>query len=140
MKGLASLIKLSKRKLDELRRSMVALENEKAQLEGAQAALMAELKREMQLATESAEVAQYFAGFAQKIKIRQQQLVVEISGVIRRIDALSAQIAEAFSELKKYEIALENAKKRAGEEALRKENITLDEIAGQQHRRESESQ
>ena len=139
MKGLATLIKLTKRKLDELRRKMVALENEKAQLQALAQSLVDEMAREMLLVSQTVEMANYFGNFAKKMKVRQQKVADEIAAVDRKIEALSAEIAEAFSELKKYEIAQENAKRRAEEEAARKETIALDEIASQQFHRSTES-
>ena len=51
---------------------------------------------------------------------------------------LQAEIADAFREVKKFEIAQDNIKKRAEEAEKRKETIMLDEVAGQQHRRKQE--
>jgi flagellar biosynthesis chaperone FliJ len=54
------------------------------------------------------------------------------------IEKLRDQIAQAYTDLKKYEIAEQNAKRRAKEEGQRKENIMLDELALQQYVRHSE--
>jgi hypothetical protein len=51
------------------------------------------------------------------------------------MEKLQEEIAEAFREVKKFEIAQENIKKRAAEEEKRKETVMLDEVAAQQHRR-----
>ena len=140
MKGLATLIKLSKRTLDELRRKLVSLEEQKNQFELLARVLDEELRREMELASKTFEMSNFFGGFATRIKERQDKIAEQIADLDKQMEALRAEISEAFSELKKYEIAQENAKQRAAQEATRKETIALDEIAGQQHRRKQEEQ
>jgi flagellar export protein FliJ len=134
MKGLATLIKLHKRTLDELRRSMASLENQKEQLLLLSRTLQEELKKEMELAAKTPEMRGFFGDFAKRMRVRQEKIAAEIKELDKQMDKLRGEIAEAFSELKKYEIAEENARLRAAEAASRKETIELDEIAGQQHR------
>ncbi|NBX03016.1 MAG: hypothetical protein EBR02_02905 [Alphaproteobacteria bacterium] len=141
MKGINTLIKLSKRELDGLRREMASLETQKAQLQEATQKLSEELLREQELASKQPEMGAFFGGFATRIKKRQEEIAAEIKKLDEKIRALNEKILVAFSELKKYEIAKENAEKRALEEQNRKETIMLDEIAGQQfHRKQAENQ
>ena len=140
MKGLATLIKLSKRTLDELRRRMVNLENQKEQLLLLSKTLNEELKSEMELATKATEMRGFFGDFAKRIKARQDKIAGEIIALDKQMERLSIEISQAFSELKKYEIAQENEKQRLAAEGRRKETVELDEIAGQQHRRKTEDQ
>ena len=49
-----------------------------------------------------------------------------------KITELNNKMAQEFTELKKFEIALENAKNRIKTEEIRKETLMLDEIAAQQ--------
>ena len=135
MKGLATLIRLHKRNLDELRRDMVRLENEKSQLEQAIINLQAELDREMELAETSLEMASFFGEFAKRIKNRQEILRGEIQQVDKKIAKLNDEIFVEFAEVKKFEIALEMKKSQKAEAEKRKETIMLDEIAAQQHRK-----
>ncbi len=137
MKGLATLIKLSKRKLDELRRKLGNLEGQKTQLEEAIRKLSEELAREMELAGKQPEMSGFFGGFAKRIQQRQEAMHQEIKKIEIEITKTRDEISEAFSEQKKYEIAADNAKKRAAEEQNRKDTIALDEIAEQQHRRKA---
>ena len=135
MKGINTLIKLSKRKLDELRRDLAKLESQKGQLQEAIKKLAQELEHEMSIATKQVEMSGFFGGFSKRIKLRQEEITKEIKALDDRMKLLSAQITEAFSELKKYEIAKENHRLREEEKAKRRETIMLDEIAGQQFRR-----
>lgn len=132
MKTLDTLIRLHKRTLDELRRNMVALENQKAQLRQAIHTLHKELEKEIALAGEQPEMANFFGEFAKRIKNRQEVINQEIVALDAKISNLNDEIFTAFTELKKYEIARENAKLRAKAEANRKETLMLDEIAAQQ--------
>lgn len=135
MKTLDTLIRLHKRTLDELRRNMVTLENQKAQLQQAIQAMQKELDTEIALAGKQPEMANFFGGFAKRIKNRQDNIHQEIRALDIKITELNKEIFEAFTELKKYEIAKENAKQRAREEEKRKETLVLDEIAAQQYQR-----
>jgi len=134
-KGIDTLIKLRKRALDELRRSLASLENQKAQLKNVSARLEEELQREIKLAATQPEMGNFFGDFAKRIKNRQQEIADEIKALDKKMDKLSQEISEAYSELKKFEIVHENTKKREAAELNRKETIALDEIAGQQHQR-----
>ena len=141
MKGINTLIKLSKRALDELRREMTSLETQKAQFQEALIKLGEELLREQKLASEQPEMGAFFGGFASRIKNRQEIIAGELLALDKKIVALNEKIMVAFGELKKYEIAKENAEKRAEEEQKRKDTIMLDEIAGQQfNRKQTENQ
>jgi flagellar protein FliJ len=135
MKGIATLIKLAKRTLDELRRKMGELENQKIKLQYASACLQKELEEEIKMASEQPEMGGFFGGFAKRIQKRQEVIAAEIKKIDQAMALLQNQIAEAFGELKKYEIAQENDKKRKQDEVNRKDTIQLDEIAAQQHRR-----
>lgn len=135
MKGINTLIKLSKRNLDELRREMGGLQNQKAQLEQATLKLSEELKKEIEIAGKQPEMSAFFGGFSKRIKNRQEEIVAEIKKLDDKMKKLSEKIAEAFSELKKYEIAKENHRLREEEKQRMRETAQLDEIASQQFRR-----
>ncbi len=138
MKTLNILIRLHKRKLDELRRNMASLEGQKEQLRQSIKALQNELEKEMKLAGIQAEMANFYGGFAKRIRGRQDMLHGEIKNIDVKIAELNKEIFAEFTELKKYEIALENQKLRMREEEKRKETLMLDEIAAQQFQRRVE--
>lgn len=137
MKTLDTLIRLHKRNLDGLRREMVTLETQKSQLQQAIINLQKELDTEVALASKQPEMANFFGEFAKRIKTRQENLRQEIRNLDVKIAKLNNEIFEAFAELKKYEIARENAKLRAQEKEKHKETLMLDEIAAQQYQRKS---
>lgn len=129
MKSLATLIKLYSRQLDDRRREMVALELEKQQLEAALAAIREELKREQDAAAASSESRFAYSNYATANNKRQQQFIQEIGSLEVKIFQLAHTISLLFTELKKYEIALENKSRQLEAEETRKENIRLGDIA-----------
>ena len=132
MKTLNTLIRLHKRNLDELRRSMFALERQKDHLIQTIEASQRELEREVDLAKNTPEMSSFFGEFAKRIKNRQEKIHKEIQAIDKKITELNNKMAQEFTELKKFEIALENAKNRIKTEEIRKETLMLDEIAAQQ--------
>lgn len=139
MKALNTLIRLSKKTLDELRRNMADLENQKSALEQTILSLKKDLDTEVDLAKKQVEMSTFFGEFAKRIKNRQDAIRVEIKNIDAQIVKLNNEIFIAFTELKKYEIARDNVKKKAAFEASRKETIMLDEIASQQHHRKTKA-
>jgi flagellar export protein FliJ len=135
MKGIGTLIRLAKRKLDELRKKQSALENEKASLEQAIKNLQKELEKEIALAAKQPEMGHFYGGFAKRIQLRQQEYRAEIKKIEAAIVQVTELIRDAFSEQKKYEIAQENDRLRNRAEESRKETIEMDEIAGNQFTR-----
>ncbi len=114
---------------------MGALENQKAQLLQTSQRLQEELREEINKASQQPEMGHFFGGFAKRIQQRQEDIAEEVRSLDKQMQKLNDEIAEAYTDVKKYEIAEQNAKERAKQEALRKENIMLDELAQQQHRR-----
>ena len=140
MKGLLTLIKLSKRALDELRRKLGSLENQKAQLQQAIINLKNEVEGEMQAAIAQPEMAPYFGEYSKRARAREADLQKEIAKIDKEMNTLRDTIASAFAEQKKYEIALENHKQREKEKQARRETEMMDEIAGQQHLRKQQDE
>ncbi len=138
MKTLNTLIRLHKRTLDELRREMVSLENQKTKLQEATVSLQKELESEVALAGKQVEMASFFGEFAKRIKNRQEELRAEIRAIDAKITKLNEDIFVAFTELKKIEIAKQNALERKKAAENRKETIMLDEIASQQYTRRNQ--
>jgi flagellar protein FliJ len=138
MKGLATLIKLHKRALDELRRKMTSLESQKIQLQKLSGKLAEDVKTEMHLAGQQPEMGNFFGDYAKRMKMRQQEIAGEIKSLDKQMDTLGNEIAEAFTELKKFEIAQENDRRRKLEIEKQKETLAMDEIAGQQFQRRKE--
>ncbi|MBN8530466.1 MAG: flagellar FliJ family protein [Alphaproteobacteria bacterium] len=133
MKGLLTLIKLQKHKLDELRRDLARLDTQRANLEKTSQRLREELERESALAIEDFFLTRNFGQFAMKISQRRAGIHDEIRQIEEWMDLLRDQIADAFGEQKRYEIAYENRKRREREELARREQMELDDIGMRMH-------
>lgn len=137
VKGIDTLIRLSKRALDELRKKQALLENQKTRYEQAIKKLNDEMEKEMRLAEKTPEMGSFFGGFAKHIRHKQDKLRVDIKKVEADLDAMTDEIQDAFADLKKYEIAKEQAELRAKAEESRKETIAMDEVAAIQFTRKN---
>jgi len=135
MKGLDTLIKLHKSTLDELRKRIGKLENQKQQLIELSKKLDDDLKNEIKMASERPEMSQFFAGFSKRIQDRKKSVAGEVKKLDQQIDKLTDAARVAFGEVKKFEIAKANIEKRKQKEIVRKETAALDEVAGNQHQR-----
>lgn len=128
MKGLDSMIRLSKWQVDEKRRQLGELEAMRADLVRRQDGLRAEMAVEKQAA--SGDVIQFtLATYIRDSLDRLGTLASSIDEVDRAIEAMQGELAEAYRELKKFEVAQARHMARARQEEARRDQIATDEIA-----------
>jgi flagellar protein FliJ len=135
MKGLAALIRLHTWELDAKRRELADIEREEDELHARVAQLEARVAQEKAFAQQSESGMYVFAGFMRGVDIQRKRFQMQIAEVQRRIEAKREEVAVAFQELKRYEIALAEREKREKIEADRIAQAALDEISLNQHRR-----
>lgn len=128
MKSLKTLIKLQKRELDQLRRQVAALEGARDNLIATIERLQDELVRELEAANTMMDLRGFFGDFSDAIKKKQRALASKVVQFEQQIQELAIEIGNRFSELKKYEIALEAHKKREKEKEAKKEQAEMDEM------------
>lgn len=137
-KSLETLIRLSKYRVDEKRRILGALYSELADLEQKLADLEQQVLEEQKLAKTSPDAAMFSYGLFHK---RAMGIREEIQGQIaakeQEVELAREEVNEAFRELKVYEEAEKNRLAKELAEAKRKENIEMDEIGQNLHRRKS---
>ena len=73
--------------------------------------------------------------FAKSVLRRRENILESIEGIERQLDTAKEELADAFRELKKYELLDDNRKRKIRKEAMRTEQNALDEIALTIHRR-----
>ena len=129
MKSIVTLLRIKQREMDALKRQQMLLENQRAEVEGSIQRLAEQLQGEMDSAQKMPEMAGFFGDFSVTIKKRQEQMRVHIRKLEVELEKLSVQILDRFSEMKKYELALANWKKRRDEVAARREQAEMDEVA-----------
>jgi len=135
MRTLETLIRVQKRQLDQLRRELAGLEQLAVDLRAQAADLEREVAAQQRLAQSSPEGAFAYPGYARAVIIRREKIAASIVDVDRRLEAMRDQVAEAFQELKRYDIVLANRRVQARQEADRREQALLDEMGLEGHRR-----
>lgn len=135
-RDLATLIRLHKWRLDELRRTLKELQDQEEMLIAMRRRLNEQIRAEM--AASSAHAQEGGLMFAPYIRVAKEQgeaLERARIEVTRRIEATRAEMAEGFKELKTFEIAEENRAEAERQERARKEQVILDDMGLTLHRR-----
>ena len=136
MKALSTLIRLHNHQLDDKRRALAEAERRLANAKAQRTALDEELVAEKRHAAEGGGGYTYGA-YLQAAKRRREAIDAGIVVLEKAAGEARDAVAEAFAELKKYEITKANRERREQEEANRIEQNLLDEMGLSMHRRNS---
>lgn len=140
-KGLKTLIRLSKFNVDEKRRTLTALQTREDHIIAEINQGEEQVKREQQLAAEdSIGVGFAYGAFHKAWMQRREMMHKALAAVRHEIESARDELAEAFRELKTYEVTQANREKREREEADHKEQIFLDEVGQTMHRRKGQAE
>lgn len=137
MKALTTLIRLHTHQLDDKRRALAEAERRLGNAKAQRAALDEELVAEKSHAAEGGEGAYTYGAYLQAAKRRREAMDAGIAVLEKAAGEAREAVAEAFAELKKYEITKASRERRAQEEASRTEQNLLDEMGLAMHRRNS---
>lgn len=132
--GLNGLIRLHRWQLEEQRRKLGQLEAMRAEFERRAKDLELEIANE-QKRVKNTEASFAYGAYAQAAIARRETLAQSIEGMELELVKARDQVAEAFREVKKFEIAQDRQIKRAQLAAGRKEQQTLDELSLDIYRR-----
>jgi len=135
MKRYANLIRLNKWRVDQRRRHLAELETLAQEMRGRLDRMTAEIKAEQDLAHENKSVGHTFIAYAAAMNRRRDTIENSITNVAEQIVAAREEVAEAYRELKKYEIVEENRRRQSWQEEQRREQAVQDEIALNMYRR-----
>jgi flagellar protein FliJ len=136
MRNRESLIRLHRFQVDEKRRQVAELELMLQEFRVRERELEAQVLIEQEKAGIS-DVAHFaYPMFAKSVIRRRQNILNSIEDIERQLETAKEELGGAFRELKKYEIVEDNRKRRQRREAVRIEQIELDEIALGIHRRQ----
>ncbi|MCF6215635.1 MAG: flagellar FliJ family protein [Emcibacter sp.] len=136
-KGMTGMIRLQKWQLDEKRRDLVALEKMRDDLKQNLADLQNELIAEQRKVAETPVVSIAYAGYAQKVMARRVNIVNSMLEIDVSIENSKDQVAEAFKELKKYEVVEQREREREYRARDLRQQNELDELAINMHRRQN---
>ncbi len=133
MRGLDTLIRLSQRQLDEKRRVLGELEHLRNEFQEQARRLETELEgeRDAVLGGVVNGSAAYFSAARQRREI----ITRSADELAAKIEATATAVAEAFQDVKRFEIARDLKNRRRRAEAARREQAELDDIALGRHRR-----
>ena len=135
MKGVAAMVRIHKWKLEERSRVLQELERLRQKLQTAAAQLEAELVNEQHQARGGGAAGFAYGGYAQSVIARREHIAKSLSEVAAETEQARKDVAAAFQELKKYEVALANREKQKKQKEARAERQTLDDIGTAMHRR-----
>lgn len=135
MKSLGTLIRLKQEQLDEKRLVLTRLEREAAAIGAQIEALGAEVARESELAGAQAGTVFGFGGYLARARLRRGDLETRLARVNEKIAGAADAVADAFREMKRFELAQQLADQRAAAESARREQAVLDEVGMIGHRR-----
>lgn len=135
MKSLDTIIRLHKWKLDERRRALGELQALSDQLAAEIARLEGELEREKAIAAGTPASSVDFAGYLKAMLTRRAHLQTSLRHVDKQIAASQDEIANAFADLKRFELAKADRDRRALVKQRRIETARFDEIALEGYRR-----
>jgi flagellar export protein FliJ len=135
MKGLAALIRLHNWELDAKRRELADIEREQDALHDRIRRFEGQVIEEQSFAKDSESGMFAFVGYMRGVDQRRKQFQSEVVAMHERIEAKREEVAEAYQELKRYEITQAEILKREKLEADRRLQGELDEISLNQHRR-----
>lgn len=137
MSSLDTLIKLHRWQLDERRRKVAEFESLAEKLRAELQRLDGEKQFEQRVAGESHEANYAYGGYAKSLIDRRVKLTQSIGDAEQQIVEARAALADAYAEVKRYEIAAANRllAKHRGIERLRQQE--LDEVGLAAYRRKS---
>jgi len=135
MKGVAAMVRVHKWKLEERSRILQELERLRQKLQQAASQLEAELVAEQHQARGGGLASLTYGGYAQSVIQRRDHIAKSLSEVDAQAEQARADVALAFQELKKYELAMANREKQKKQKEAKNERQTLDELGTTMHRR-----
>ena len=127
MKGMATLVRLAKFRLDEARRQLAELERLREHLNKSLEKLANELTQEQQAAGRSGEAFNGYAAYARAAMGRRATIEQSIAELAPSLAEAEEAVTAAFQEMKRYELAEEHRQRRTEEKRRRREQTTLDE-------------
>ncbi len=135
MKGLDNLIRLHRWQLDEKRRHLVELERLTQHLAAQIRGLEAEIRNEQQVAGSSTEAAMTYGDYVQAVIGRREKLDASLAELQSQRVVAKEEVAEAYRELKKYELVKARNQRLANKRRQRQEQQVMDEVGLNQFRR-----
>jgi flagellar FliJ protein len=137
-KGLSTLVRVNEWTVDEKRRTLGQRLRELEELEQARIRLEDEVVAEQRAAAESPnEGGMLYGTYAEGVIHRREQFDAAIESKEAEVSVAREHLNEAYRELKKYEVLRDTRARREAAEQDRKEQLMLDELGLETHRRKN---
>jgi flagellar export protein FliJ len=137
MSALESLIRLNRWQLDERRRQLADLDSLADKLRQEQARLAAEQADEQRTAARSPEAGAAYGAYARRLIERRHKLEQSLAAVEQQTVLARDALAEAYREVKRYEIAAANRAAKQRQALAKQQQRTLDDMGIETFRRAS---
>ncbi len=128
MKGLDNLIRLHRWQLDEKRRHLVDLDRLTQHLAAQIRGLEGEIRNEQQVAGSSTEAAMTYGDYVQAAIGRREKLDASLAELQSQRIVANEEVAEAYRELKKYELVKARNQRLANKRRQHQEQQVMDEV------------
>ena len=138
MSAVDSLVRLHRWQLDERRRQLADLDMLGQKLRLEQERLGEEQKAEQRIASGSTEAATVYADYARRLIERRLKLEQSLAAVHQQIVAARDALAEAYQEVKRYEIAAANRQSQRRRRSEKQQQQILDDVGIDVFRRRTE--
>ena len=135
MKSLPTLIRLRQEQLDEKRLVLTRLEQEAATITSLIETLDIEVACETEKARGDANATYGYGNYLARTRARRSGLEERMTQVRDKITAAAEDVAEAFREMKRFELAQTFADQRAAAQSARREQAYLDDVGLTGYRR-----
>ncbi|CAK0743161.1 Flagellar FliJ protein [uncultured Gammaproteobacteria bacterium] len=129
MADLRGLIRFHRWQLDEKQRKVAELRGEQEYLRVHIQNINEQIRNEQENARQSMEATMDFVNYLKLAKLRRAQFENQVEDLERQIQAAADAIAEAFQEVKRYELAQDERDRQERAKQLRRENAMFDEVA-----------
>jgi flagellar export protein FliJ len=130
-----TLLRLKRFRVDEMKRRIAAIEAMRVDLDKKLRDLDDNVAREKQRAGDSDIGRLAFPSFLRSIETRRENLKTTLRDIEREHAAATADLTDAFQDLKSLEIAMEQQARRLAEMQARHQQTRMDEVALVRHLR-----
>ena len=135
MKGLKTLVRMNRLKLEDKQRQLGELEGVAGGFRSQIAALEESVRLESGAAEQTPDLGYRIGGFVQASLARRETLRLSLADIAQQIKALRDEVAAAFREIKRYELIMERREEAARREAGKRARKIEDETAMTVYRR-----
>jgi flagellar protein FliJ len=129
MKGLKTLVRINKLKLEDQQRQLAELEGASNVFRSQIIVMEESMRQESEIADQNPDTAHTVGGFVQSTLTRRGTLQSSLGEIEEQITLLRDAVATAFREIKRFELIMERREDASRRKAGRRERKVEDETA-----------